>query len=220
MRAAAVLLLAGLCASPALAHAGDEGACASAIASAERTQSVPARVLGTIATVESGRAVGNRVVPWPWAINADGVGHFYRSKAEAIAAVQALRFEGARSIDVGCMQINLAAHPLAFPSLEEAFDPAVNAAYAARFLRTLYQQTGRLAAAMTAYHSHTPAFAADYARRLLAVWPQAAAFGLSDQGGPAPAVRPSPPSADGARASRSSIEVVSIHGTAWPSPRR
>jgi hypothetical protein len=35
--------------------------------------------------------------------------------------------EGVRSIDIGCMQINLVHHPDAFGSLEAGFDPITNA---------------------------------------------------------------------------------------------
>ena len=41
------------------------------------------------------------------------------------------RAQGARSIDVGCMQVNLLHHADAFASLEQAFDPVANARYAA-----------------------------------------------------------------------------------------
>ena len=62
-----------------------------------------------------------------------GRGHFYDSKAEAVAAVRAMQARGIQSIDVGCGQINLMHHPDAFANLELAFDPQANATYAARF---------------------------------------------------------------------------------------
>ena len=100
---------------------------------------MPARLLGAIAEVESGRLDerGN-LRPWPWTINAEGRGQFFASKQQAIDAVRTLQLQGVRSIDVGCMQVNLMHHPSAFASLDEAFDPTANAQYAARFLNTLY----------------------------------------------------------------------------------
>lgn len=176
----ALLLLAGVAfGAPRPAAADDMTACNAAIAKAELHAEMPKRVMGTIALVESGRAIGKQVVPWPWSINVGGNGYYYASKGEAIEAVRAFTAAGQHSIDVGCMQINLLAHPAAFDSLDTAFEPAANAEYAARFLRTLYQQSGRVSAAMTAYHSQTPEYANDYARRLLAVWPGAAKFGLT-----------------------------------------
>ena len=111
----------GLPRSPAL--------CDSAITTAEYSLRLPPNLLEAIAEVESGRpdpATG-RLQPWPWTIDADGVGAFFASKAEAIAAVPHCRHSGVRSIDVGCMQVNLMFHPAAFASLEEAFDPRANA---------------------------------------------------------------------------------------------
>ena len=113
------------------AAADDINACNAAIASAERRSSMPKRVMSTIALVESGRTIGKQVVPWPWSINVGGVGYYYASKDEAIDAVRRFTAAGQRSIDVGCMQINLVAHPTAFDSLDNAFEPAVNAEYAA-----------------------------------------------------------------------------------------
>jgi hypothetical protein len=61
--------------------------CEAAIAGAEATTSLPARVLNAIALRESGRldADTGRWRPWPWTINVAGIGHFYDSKAEAVA---------------------------------------------------------------------------------------------------------------------------------------
>ena len=148
------------------------GLCRAAIAGAEAGTAIPNRLMSAIAVVESGRrdpATGS-VSPWPWTINVEGVGHLYDSKAEAIAAVQAYQARGARSIDVGCMQVNLRAHATAFSSLDEAFDPATNARYAARFLLQLYSQAGSWPKATGAYHSWTPELGDDYARKVLAVW--------------------------------------------------
>ena len=151
--------------------------CRAAVLQAERAGHIPERLMDAIALVESGRRdpVSGAVYPWPWTINAEGTGHYYESKMEAIAAVKALQARGVASIDVGCMQINLMHHPNAFASLDMAFDPVANANYAARFLRDLYNQTYAWPLAAAAYHSQTPDIGADYARRVLAAWgmPQA-----------------------------------------------
>ena len=148
--------------------------CRIAIASAERAAGVPAGLMSAIGVVESGRREAGReqAAPsaYPWTINAEGVGSFYASKAEAIAAVVALRAQGVRSIDVGCMQVNLMHHGTAFASLEEAFDPGANARYAATFLLRLLTQTGSWPAATAGYHSLTPELGEPYARKVLAVW--------------------------------------------------
>jgi hypothetical protein len=145
--------------------------CRGAIAAAERQWHVPDRLMAAIGVVESGKRDGSGVKsPWPWTINAEGVGHWFDSKAEAIAAVQALQARGVRSIDVGCMQVNLMHHPDAFASLDQAFDPAANAAYAGRFLTQLYAQTGTWPKAAAGYHSLTPEIGAPYAEHVMAAW--------------------------------------------------
>ncbi len=171
-----MLFLAVLLAMPCLARAADLPAapfaqCRAAIAAAERSTGVPDRLMQAIGAVESGRREASGIVSaWPWTINAEGVGSFYDSKAEAMAAVTVLRARGVRSIDVGCMQVNLMYHASAFSSLEEAFDPGVNARYAGRFLQSLQAKTGSWPGAAAGYHSLTPEVGADYGRKVLALW--------------------------------------------------
>ena len=74
--------------------------------------------------------------------------------------------EGIRSIDVGCMQVNQRWHADQFATLEQATDPLANADYAARFLRTLYQQTGDWWEAAGRYHSSTQEFKDIYLQKL------------------------------------------------------
>jgi hypothetical protein len=150
-----------------------ERLCAPAVHAAEQAAAIPEQLMAAIARVESGRPDAQGVVrPWPWTINAEGNGQYFATKAEAVAAVRALQARGVRSIDVGCMQVNLFHHPDAFATLDLAFDPATNAAYAARFLRELLAQTGSWARATAAYHSFTPELGEDYRRRVAAAWPE------------------------------------------------
>lgn len=147
--------------------------CRAAIMAAERAAGIPTQLMAAIARVESGRRDAQGVVqPWPWTINAEGVGSTYNSKAEAIAAVQRLQASGVRSIDVGCMQVNLMYHPDAFATLDQAFDPAANARYAASFLTRLHGQTGDWTKATAAYHSATPELGERYQRKVAAVLPE------------------------------------------------
>ncbi|MBM3568067.1 MAG: lytic transglycosylase domain-containing protein [Alphaproteobacteria bacterium] len=141
-------------AAPGLA----EDNCRVAIMRAERAHRIPADLMHAISLVESGRYDRGRQakIAWPWTINAEGQGRFFATKAEAIEAVDALQARGVRSIDVGCMQVNLMYHRDAFDSLEEAFDPVINASYAARFLIQLKDETGGWPAAVQRYHSAKP----------------------------------------------------------------
>jgi hypothetical protein len=167
-----LILLAGLVAAPAWAGLpaavpSPFAQCDAAIAAAAKLPGrVPRTLLPAIARVESGRldpATG-KVRPWPWTINVDGTGYFYDSKDAVIAAVKALQAKGKRSIDVGCMQVNLMHHPKAFAGLEEAFDPVANARYAVRFLVALYAQTKNWPLATAYYHSSTPDLGEEYQR--------------------------------------------------------
>jgi hypothetical protein len=162
--------------------------CAAAIAAAEPNSGLPPGLLGAIARVETGRRTPTGgVQPWPWSFNAAGEGRYMATRAEAVAEVQARLAAGTRSIDIGCMQVNLLHHPDAFPSVEAGFDPVANVAYAVRFLRQLHAQTGDWAAATARYHSATPERGLIYHQRVMAA--------MSGQGfvpGPAPGVIPLP----------------------------
>jgi hypothetical protein len=146
--------------------------CEAAIANAEATTKLPARVLNAIALRESGRLDPDtgRWRPWPWTINVEGIGHFYDSKAEAVAAVQSIQAAGEPSVDVGCMQVNLMHHPFAFGSVDDAFDPTHNAAYAGRFLTELFASSGDWGTAIAAYHSRTPGVGEPYRDQVVATW--------------------------------------------------
>lgn len=163
-------------------------ACAQAIAAAEQGSGLPPGLLAGIARVETGRrAPTGGVQPWPWSFNAAGEGRYMGSRVEAVAEVQARLATGTRSIDIGCMQINLLHHPDAFPSVDAGFEPATNVAYAVRYLRQLHARTGDWALATAQYHSATPERGLIYQQRVAAA--------MSGEGfvpGPAPGVIPLP----------------------------
>lgn len=157
----------------ALAQPAEQGQlCRAAIRAAETAAGIPAHLLMAIGRAESGRRdpVTGAFHPWPWTINAEGRGSFFPDRAAAIAAVRSLQAQGVRSIDIGCMQINLRHHPNAFASIEEAFDPAANARYAARFLTELRTELGDWNRASAAYHSRTPEYANAYQARVAELW--------------------------------------------------
>lgn len=137
---------------------------------------LPPNLLSAIGRVETGRADprDGSVKAWPWSINAEGRGYWFNTKAEAIAAVQALRARNVASVDVGCMQVNLMHHPAAFASLDEAFDPAANVRYAAKFLGQLFAETGDWGLAAAYYHSRTPDRGLPYGQKVMAQMPGAA----------------------------------------------
>lgn len=138
----------------------------------EREYGIPTHLLSAIASTESGRYhQGLKLnIPWPWTINTGGKGYYYDSKAEAVAAAKKFRARGMKSMDVGCMQVNLQHHPDAFASLEQAFEPQYNVAYAAGFLRALYQSENSWKKAAAGYHSKTPSRGSEYVGRVYGSW--------------------------------------------------
>jgi hypothetical protein len=95
------------------------------------------------------------------------------------------------------MQVNLMHHPQAFQSLDMAFEPAVNADYAARFLLQLHDQSGDWTKATASYHSGNPAEGDPYAAKVTSIWPEE-----QRKAGLAPSMLPSMPPFPAGRAGR------------------
>ncbi len=132
---------------------------------AAQAEDVPLDVLRAISRTETGRAGESGLQPWPWTVNMEGTGRWFTTEDEARAYVFAHFKRGARSFDVGCFQINYKWHGSAFRSIDEMFDPAMNALYAAAFLNDLFREFGNWSDAAGAYHSRTPEYANAYADR-------------------------------------------------------
>jgi soluble lytic murein transglycosylase-like protein len=156
------------------ASAGDPWAlCAAATNAAEAMRpDLPAHLLGALSKVESGRwhAASKARLAWPWTVMAEGRGRYLPTKAAAIAEVRALKAKGVSNIDVGCMQVNLHWHGRAFDTLEQAFDPAYNVAYAAAFLLDLRASENSWTKAIGVYHSRTPKFSGPYRSKVFRHW--------------------------------------------------
>jgi hypothetical protein len=158
--------------------------CLRAADAAAARMDVPRRVMRALTLTETGRPTQGRLRPWPWTVNMQGEGRWFDSRDAALAFALDRRAAGARSFDIGCFQINYLWHGRAFASVEAMFDPMANAAYAARFLRRLYAETGSWSRAAGAYHSRTPALAARYRTRFDRI------FARLETGGPANAWPP------------------------------
>lgn len=129
--------------------------CIAAILEAEQKYDIPGHLLLAIGIQEAGRNGPAGLAVWPWTVNANGEGAFFKTREDAQDWVRQKQSEGINSIDVGCMQINLRWHGHQFPSQDAAFDPKLNADYAARFLLGLYNETGAWDKAAGRYHSAT-----------------------------------------------------------------
>jgi hypothetical protein len=152
-------------ASAVSANPTESELCIGAARAASQQTGVPYSVLQAISLAETGRRLDGQFLPWPWAVNVDGTGIWFDTKEEALAHAVKEYGRGARNFDIGCFQINFRWHGQEFASIEEMFNPQKNAAYAARFLAELYEETGDWTKAAGAYHSRTPALAARYAER-------------------------------------------------------
>lgn len=170
--------------------------CAQPIGAQERLKNIPKGLLAAVSLAETGRwnASDGENVAWPWTVTTGGKGHYLPSRVDAVAFVKALQADGVENIDVGCMQINLKYHPDAFASIEQAFDPAANAAYAATFLRERFAVTWSWILAAGQYHSTTPELNQKYRDKVAKLWQGTASAGQIVAAGPnadvAPTFRP------------------------------
>ena len=174
LKFASLGLLALIVAQGAQAQDGDVAAeqqCLRYLQSQERSQRIPQGLLTAISLAEAGRPLADgSLAAWPWTINVAGKGQYFETKDEAVAATRKFLDEGQRSIDIGCMQVNLRYHPNAFPTIEDAFDPATNVAYGAQFLASLHKLQGSWAKAIERYHSSDDGRREEYRERVVFLW--------------------------------------------------
>tara|TARA_B110000503_G_scaffold143551_1_gene245746 strand:- start:139 stop:750 length:612 start_codon:yes stop_codon:yes gene_type:complete len=121
----------------------------------EKRHKLPQNTLHSISLQETQKSHSTHKITlvWPWTINVKGKGYHFDTKNKALAFARAQIAAGNKSIDVGCMQINLKYHPNAFASLEQAFSPRRNIAYGAQFLKDHYNKAGSWNEAIGRYHS-------------------------------------------------------------------
>lgn len=167
-----VVLLTPVAASASRIRVADANRCMRYFDLYERKFSIPTHLLQAIAINESGRwhDVEKKRLPWPWTINVEGKGYYFNSKNDAIQNIKIHVMNGAKSFDVGCMQVNMYYHGEAFRNLQQAFDPRYNVAYAASLLRTNYNKFGNWDKAVAAYHSQTGNRGKEYAARVRKIW--------------------------------------------------
>ena len=153
---------------------GAESPCVRAAGLVERELGLPGGLLRSIGAVET----GNR----PWSVDSDGTGSDFASASDAVAFVRR-GSSVARFVDVGCFQVDLAFHPAAFRTLEEAFDPVANARAAGEYLLSLRRNTSSWNDAVARYHSGQIDRGGAYAARVYASLGGASAAASDDGGG-------------------------------------
>jgi hypothetical protein len=99
---------------------------------------IPIGILYAVGLTE----IGHEDSLQPYALNVEGKAFFMRSVAAAVARFREAQSQGAKLVDLGCMQINYHFHANKFPSLSAMLDPATNVDYAARFLKELKAREG------------------------------------------------------------------------------
>lgn len=173
-----VPLVRALCAAALLAPFGKEGfatsdpaqICDHAARQVAAQSDVPLAVLRAITRTETGRSTQEgTLMPWPWTVNMQGKGIWFDTEDQARVYVFRHFKKGARSFDIGCFQINYRWHHQGFNSIEEMFDPMLNAKYAAHFLAKLHKELGSWDRAVGAYHSRTEKYAARYLKKFAAI---------------------------------------------------
>lgn len=118
---------------PARAGTTALGPCEREMARAADTHGIPLGVLYSVGMTESGGKRGLRA----YAMNIDGRAVFANDLNDALLRFDEAKRQGAKLIDLGCMQINHRWHWRQFSSVADMFDPARNVAYAARLLKEL-----------------------------------------------------------------------------------
>ncbi len=138
-----------ICSLAPIAQAADASVCERHMVRYSKLHRVPLGILYAVGLTESGRKGSLH----PFAMNIEGRAEFAGSLREAIGRFQRARRDGARLIDVGCMQINHYWHRREFASLMDMFDPEQNVAYAARFLSELKIREKTWTLAVARYHA-------------------------------------------------------------------
>jgi soluble lytic murein transglycosylase-like protein len=145
----AVLALAVVFTSSAWPGLAADLACEREMVQAAHRHGVPLGMLYAVGLTETGRGDSLR----PYALNIEGRAVYETDRKGARDQFIAAQQAGARSIDVGCMQINHRFHGRNFASLEDMLEPAKNVDYAARFLRQLREREGSWTKAVARYHA-------------------------------------------------------------------
>jgi soluble lytic murein transglycosylase-like protein len=126
-----------------------ENICEREMKGASARYDVPLGMLYAVGLTESGRKESLQ----PFAMNVEGRAYFATSVDDGIRHFEDAKRDGAKLIDIGCMQINHYYHASEFASLEAMFEPQANVDYAARFLKNLRQREGSWTLAVARYHA-------------------------------------------------------------------
>jgi hypothetical protein len=110
-------------------------------------------VVYAIALMESGAPVGrDGIAPWPWTLSFGG--HDVRAASRADAEKILATVDGRSNVDIGLMQVNLAAHHRMAASATDILEPRENVRIGGLLLReALRSAPGDLVLGVGRYHS-------------------------------------------------------------------
>lgn len=129
--------------------AASKNICEQHMVRASKAYGVPLGMLYAVGLTETGQKGSLQ----PYALNVEGRAVYGIGLDDAMRRFQVARQEGAKLIDIGCMQINHHYHSDQFRDVREMLDPAKNVDYAARFLKQLFAQEGTWTLAVARYHA-------------------------------------------------------------------
>lgn len=135
---------------------------------------VPPGLLYAVALTESGQSSlsGGQFRPWPWTLNIDGNGHYYPSRRQAWAALQAVLADSHASVDIGLMQVNWRYYHTELGTPWQALEPYHNLRVAAAILHQCFARHGAWLPSAGCYHApRNPDRAQRYRQRVQRHWP-------------------------------------------------
>ena len=142
----ALVLVTSTCSAFASA---DAGVCEREIISAAAKYDIPAGILYSVGLTETGRKGSLQ----PYAMNIEGKAYFGSSEQDVLTQFGNARAQGAKLIDLGCMQINHHYHGDQFAAPEDMLNPRRNVEYAAKFLSRLHAKHVTWTMAVARYHA-------------------------------------------------------------------
>ena len=137
------------CFSGGLTQSANAAGCEGEMVRAAQARAIPLNVLYAVGLAETGRR--GRLQPFD--MNIDGRPVHPETLDSALASFSRARARGARSIDLGCLQINYRWHRNAFRDVAAMFEPTANVDYAAKFLWELRRREGSWTLAVARYHA-------------------------------------------------------------------
>lgn len=156
---------------PAQAQARDDPAhiCDRAASLVASETIVPLEVLRATTRTGTGHGASGGLDMWPWSVNMPGRSIWFDTQEQARIYVFRHFKRGVRSFDVGCFQVNYSRYGHTFASIEDMFDPVLNARSAAKHLGQLHEIHGDWPKAVSAYKTRTHSYSKRYLQQVIEV---------------------------------------------------